>query len=69
MSVLSGNDSMAIVYKNKTFSAAECRKCGAKMYPRSLLRPHLHRHRRKELWFTAELSKLQNTFSRMREIA
>ena len=69
MSSLSPSNSIAILYNKKSFSAAKCRKCGAKMYPRSLLRPHLHRHRRKELWFTAELSKLQNTFSRMREIA
>jgi hypothetical protein len=63
------SDSMSIVYNKKCFSAVKCRKCGAKMYPKSLLRPHLNRHQRKHLWFTTELSKLQNTFARMRDIA
>jgi ribosomal protein L34E len=65
----SPSNSMAIIYKKKSLSAAKCQKCGAKMYPRSLLRPHLNRHQRKELWFATELSKLRNTFSRMRDIA
>ncbi len=62
-------NSMAIVYKKKSLSAAKCRKCGAKMYPKSLLRPHLSRHERRELWFTTEVSKLQTTLARMRDIA
>jgi hypothetical protein len=57
------------VFKKKNLPAARCRKCGAKMYPKSLLRPHLSRHRRKERWFTNEVNKLQNTFSRLRDIA
>ncbi|MGH7926216.1 MAG: hypothetical protein ACREQV_00270 [Candidatus Binatia bacterium] len=69
MSSLSVSNSTAILYDKKSFSTAKCWKCGAKMYPRSLLTPHLNRHQRKELWFAAELSKLQNTFSRMRDIA
>jgi hypothetical protein len=69
MSSLSPSNSIAILYNKKSFSAAKCRKCGAKMYPRTLLRPHLHRHQTKELWFRTELSKLQDTFSRMRDIA
>jgi hypothetical protein len=32
MHALSAN-SMSIVYNKKCFSAAKCRKCGAKMYP------------------------------------
>jgi hypothetical protein len=49
--------------------AARCEKCGAKIYPRSLLDGHLTRHRIRQRWFTAELRKLQFTFSRMRDIA
>lgn len=63
------SNSMAIIYKKQSLSAAKCRKCGAKMYPKSLLRPHLSRHQREELWFTTEVTKLQNTLSRMRDIA
>ena len=44
-------------------------KCGAKMYPTSLLKPHLTRHRRRQRWFNAEMRKLQYTFSHMRDIA
>lgn len=69
MHSLSPSKLMAIVYKKKRFSAAKCRKCGAKMYPKSLLRSHLNRHQRRELWFATELSKLHDTFSRMRDIA
>jgi hypothetical protein len=39
------------------------------MFPRSLLEPHLTRHRRRQRWFNVELRKLQDTFSRMRDIA
>jgi hypothetical protein len=60
---------LAIVCKKKTLPAAKCRKCGAKIYPRSLLTPHLDRHQRNELWFSAEVNKLRHRFSRMREIA
>jgi NAD-dependent SIR2 family protein deacetylase len=69
MHSLPSSNSMAIVHNHKSFSAAKCRKCGAKMYPKSLLRPHLTRHQRKDLWFAMELSKLRNTFARMRDIA
>ncbi len=67
-SISDGNPS-AIVYKAKRFSAVRCRKCGAKMYPKSLLKPHLNRHQRKQRWYTTELHKLRDTFSRMRGIA
>ena len=49
--------------------AAKCDKCGAKMYPPSLLEPHLMRHGRRQEWFNIELRKLQYTFSHMRDIA
>lgn len=58
-----------IAIERTEFRAVQCEHCGAKMYPKSLLRPHLSRHERKELWFTTEVSKLQNTLSRMRDIA
>jgi uncharacterized OB-fold protein len=61
-------DSKAIVIDNKEFHAARCDKCGAKMYPPSLLQPHLSRHRRRHHWFTSELKKLQFTFARMRDL-
>jgi len=69
MHSLPSSNSMAIVHNHKSFSAAKCRKCGAKMYPKSLLGPHLNRHQLKQLWFTTKLAKLQNTFARMRDIA
>ncbi len=62
-------NSLTIEFKRKNLPAAKCRKCGAKMYPKSLLKPHLNRHQRKELWLMAEVIKLQNIFSRMRRIA
>jgi hypothetical protein len=68
MNPLSSNAS-AIVYNEKSLAAAKCGKCGAKMYPRSLLSRHLTRHQRKELWFAAEVRRLQSRFARMREIA
>jgi uncharacterized OB-fold protein len=49
--------------------AAKCDECGAKMYPPSLLEPHLMRHRRRQEWFDTELRKLQHTFTHMRDIA
>jgi hypothetical protein len=52
-----------------TFRAVKCDKCGAKMYPQSLLEPHLTRHRRRHRWFKSEMKKLQFTFSHMRDIA
>ena len=51
------------------FEAVKCEKCGAKMYPQSLLKPHLTRHRRRQRWFNAEIRKLQYTFTHMRDIA
>jgi hypothetical protein len=69
MQSASANDSTTIVYQKKRFSAATCKSCGAKMYPKSLLKPHLNRHQRRQRWFMTELSKLQDTFSRMRDIA
>ena len=69
MNSLASSNASAIIYNEKSLAAAKCRKCGAKMYPRSLLRPHLNRHQRKELWFAAELRKLQSRFEHMREIA
>jgi len=65
---LNGN-SKSIVIENKILRAAKCEKCGAKMYPTSLLRPHLNRHQRRQHWFMTELRKLQYTMSHMRDIA
>ena len=62
-------EAQEIWIKNKSFQAAKCRKCGAKMYPKSLLKPHLTRHRRSRLWFMYELRQLQHTMDHMREIA
>lgn len=49
--------------------AAKCDECGAKIYPLSLLEPHLLRHRRHKRWLNAELRKLRFTFSHMRNFA
>ena len=59
----------AIVIRNKSLRAAKCDKCGAKMYPPRLLKPHLDRHERRNQWFTTELKKLQHTFAHMRDLA
>ena len=69
MQTVSAGALKTIVYKKKSFSAATCNSCGAKMYPKSLLKPHLNRHQRTQRWFRAELSKLQAIFSRIRDIA
>ncbi len=58
-----------IVVDNKRLHAAKCKKCGAKMYPMSLLKPHLTRHRRRQRQFMTELRKLQITMDHMRDIA
>jgi hypothetical protein len=67
MRSLTSRDASAIVYNETSLAAAKCRKCGAKMYPPSLLTPHLNQHQQKERWFAMELRKLQNKFRRMRE--
>jgi hypothetical protein len=69
MQPASRNDSKLISIDKRNLRAARCEKCGAKMFPRSLLEPHLTRHRRRQRWFNVELRKLQDTFSRMRDIA
>ena len=65
MQTVSAGALKTIVYRKKSFSAATCNSCGAKMYPKSLLKPHLNRHQRTQRWFMAELSKLRATFSRI----
>jgi len=63
-------DSPKVISIERTsLRAVKCDKCGAKMYPKSLLEPHLTRHRRRHRWFKNELKKLQFVFSRMRDIA
>jgi uncharacterized OB-fold protein len=56
----------AISIDNKKLPAAKCEECGAKVFPPSLLKPHLTRHRLKNAWFVTELKKLQATMARMR---
>ena len=51
------------------FRAVRCGKCGAKMYPTSLLKPHLTRHRRRDHWLNLELSKLRYIMTHMRDFA
>ena len=62
-------NSNVISLDQRNFRAVKCEKCGAKMYPRSLLEPHLTRHRRRQRWVNSELRKLQYTFAHMRDIA
>jgi len=64
-----GNSAKIIALEQATLRAAKCEKCGAKIYPQSLLEPHLSRHRLRQRWFNAEIRKLQFTFSHMRDIA
>ncbi len=61
--------SNVISLDRQNLRAAECAKCGAKIYPKTLLEPHLTRHRRRQRWVNAELRKLQYTFAHMRDIA
>ena len=69
MQPASDNESKIISLARTDLQAAKCEKCGAKIYPTSLLEPHLSRHRRRKRWFNTELRKLQYTFSHMRDIA
>ena len=64
-----GNNQKVISVETMRFRAARCRKCGAKMYPTSLLKPHLTRHRRREHWLNLELSKLRYIMTHMRDFA
>jgi hypothetical protein len=69
MQTTTENNSKTILIENQMLLAAECKKCGAKIYPRSLLQSHITRHQRRQRWFAKELRKLQYTMARMRDIA
>ena len=69
MQATSREDSKLIQIENKSFRAVKCEMCGAKMYPETLLKPHLIRHRRKQRWFMTELRKLQYIMAHMRDTA
>jgi uncharacterized OB-fold protein len=69
MQATSRDDAKIISLDRTNLRATRCDKCGAKMYPQSLLEPHLSRHRRRQRWFNAEIRKLRYTFSHMRDIA
>jgi hypothetical protein len=69
MQTNAGSDSKTILIENQSLPAAKCEECGAKIYPRSLLQPHLTRHQRRQRWFIKELRKLQYTIARMRDSA
>jgi uncharacterized OB-fold protein len=58
--------SKTITIENKNFAAAKCEKCGAIMYPASLLKEHVKRHRLQRLDYTRELRKLQQLMAHMR---
>jgi uncharacterized OB-fold protein len=61
--------SKTILIGNKILPAAKCETCGAKIYPRSLLKPHVTRHQQKQRWFMKELRELQYTMAHMRNSA
>lgn len=61
--------SKIISIEKRNLRGAKCEKCGAKIFPVSLLKPHLTRHRRRQRWFNTEMRKLQYTFSHMRDFA
>lgn len=63
------DNSEAIIIENEALPAATCEECGAKIYPRSLLQPHMTRHQRRHRWFVKELRKLQYTMAHMRDLA
>lgn len=60
------SDRVAISIANKKLHAAECVECGAKIYPSTLLKPHLARHRLKHESLVTELRELQVTIERMK---
>lgn len=53
-------DSNTIFFGNKKFEAVQCEKCGAKMYPRSLLSTHISHHEREERWYQKELRDIRH---------
>ena len=57
---------VAISIANKKLHAAKCAECGAKMYPSSLLKQHLARHRLNQESLVTELRELQHAIERMR---
>ena len=61
--------SKTILIGNKILPAAKCETCGAKIYPRSLIQPHLTRQQHKQRWFMKELRELQYTMAHMRDSA
>ena len=63
------DDSNAIVVENQALPATTCEECGAKIYPHSLLQPHMTRHQRRQRWYVKELRKLQHTMAHMRDLA
>ena len=69
MELSAAKRSNVISLERKTYRAIKCEICGAKMFPKSLLQAHLSNHRRHQRWLNDELRKLQDTFSRMRDIA
>lgn len=69
METAAGQSVKVIAIERTEFRAVQCEHCGAKMYPQSLLQPHLDKHRLHQRWLDSELRKLQETFSRMRDIA
>lgn len=69
MNTDSKTNSKVISIDRHVLRAVKCEKCGAKMYPQSMLESHLSRHRRRQRWFNAEIRKLRHTFSHMRDIA
>ncbi len=63
------DDPKVISIERTRFRAVQCGKCGAKMFPTSMLKPHLTRHRRREHRLNIELSKLRRIMNHMREFA
>lgn len=57
---------VAISIANKKLHAAKCAECGAKIYPSSLLKQHLARHRLKHKSLTTELKELQHAIERIK---
>jgi len=65
----SRDESKIISLARRDFKAVKCEKCGAKMYPKSLLESHLTRHQNRQQWLNSEIKKLRHTFTHMRDIA
>lgn len=59
-------ESKPIKVQDRKINAMQCHKCGAKIYPQSLFKAHLERHKDQRRWLATELKTLRHRMTRMR---